>query len=142
MWQFLLEKLYMSALRLHLKTNKKLLVVKNTTTYTEFMLKTALQPRGFSSGHKYELWHHVCNATNIRNSAHTYVYMTFVTRHDFWNKIIQWRHWALDYPVDVSTCQNTNDHMTNQMVCYRQVQIFHVAPKLFYVFLKRIMIII
>jgi len=28
------------------------------------------------------------------------------------------------------------------MVCYYQVQIFHVAPKLFYVFLKRITIII
>jgi len=34
---------------------KKLLVVKNTTNYTEFMLKTAFQPWGFVSGQKYEL---------------------------------------------------------------------------------------
>jgi len=35
--------------------NKKLLVVKNTTNYTEFMLKTAFQPWRFAFGQKYEL---------------------------------------------------------------------------------------
>jgi hypothetical protein len=44
----------MPALRCPLKINKKLLVVKNTTTYTEFMMKTAFQPWGFAFGHKYE----------------------------------------------------------------------------------------
>jgi hypothetical protein len=34
---------------------KKLLVVKNTITYSEFMLKTAFQLWGFASGLKYEL---------------------------------------------------------------------------------------
>jgi hypothetical protein len=113
--------------------------VKNTTTYTEFMLKIAFQLWGFASGHKFELWHHVCNATNIHSSEtrHTYVYMTFVTRYDFWNKIIQWRHWALDYPVDVLTCHNTNDHMSNSdgllprspnISCYSQV-ILHFPKK-------------
>jgi hypothetical protein len=43
------------SLNMTLKDKKKLLVVKNTTTYTEFMLKTAFQPWGFASGHKCEL---------------------------------------------------------------------------------------
>jgi hypothetical protein len=58
------------SLRVNLRgKQKKLLVVKNTTTYTEFILKTAFQPWGFASGLKYKLLHHDCNATNIHSSA-------------------------------------------------------------------------
>lgn len=67
--------------------------------------------------------------------------MIFLTGYDFWNNIIQRRHWALAHSVDVLTCHNTIT-WTIKSICYHQVQTFHVASMLFYVFLKRTMIII